>query len=120
MPANTLEPGSGSAGKWGYQPMPTETHRQEKSIESDDAHRLLAEWPRRAVLEELRDGPLTIAELAVRLADRDDGPAQADPDDIHVALRHKHLPKLQKHNAIGETRDQYTRGLTANHLEGYR
>ena len=120
MPANTSEPGGGDAGKWGYQPMPTETRRHKKSIEPNDAYRLLAEWPRRAILDELRDGPLATAELAVRLARRDDAPAQADPDDIHVALCHMHLPILQKHNAVDETRGQYTRGSTAGHVEGYQ
>lgn len=100
--------------------MPTKTCQHKKSIAPDDAHRLLAEWSRRAVLDELRDNSLAAAELADRLAERDDAPAQTNSDDIHVALHHIHLPMLQKHDAIAETRGQYTRGSTAGQVETYR
>jgi hypothetical protein len=100
--------------------MPTERRNQEKSIEADNAYRLLSEWPRRAVLDELRDGPLASAELAARLARRDDAPAQADADDIHIALHHVHLPLLREHDVIDETRGRYTRGSTAGRVEAYR
>jgi len=100
--------------------MAANPRRHEKRIGPSDANRILAEWPRRAVLDELHGGPLASVELAGRLAERHDAPALANDRDIHIALYHVHLPMLQEYDAVTVIHGQYRRGPTAGLLEGYR
>jgi len=100
--------------------MSTHTRRQEKRIAPKTAHELLAQWPRRATLDELDGSTLSSAELADRLAHRDDAPEKANAEDIAIALHHVHLPKLREHSAVIESHGTYQLGPTAGQLEDYR
>lgn len=72
-------------------------------LTESDIFVLLAKRHRRHLLEILResDTPLTGDELAARIADRDlEDPTVEDRDAVHVALYHRHLPKLEAADAV--------------------
>lgn len=64
---------------------------------------LLAKRHRRQLLKILRESetPLTSAELASRIADRDfDNPTVEDRETVHVTLHHSHLPQLAEADVV--------------------
>ena len=91
------------------------------AITSNTAHDILRQWPRRAVLEELSDvGGLSTAELADRLAHREDAPELGSPKNIHISLHHVHLPKLTGCGVVREVGGNYQRTPAANTVEEHR
>lgn len=77
-----------------------------QTISTDEALKLVADQRRRAVLEHLMnngDQPVSVEELADRIADSDSPRTGSDGEyvaGIRVGLHHTHLPKLDAHGII--------------------
>lgn len=79
-----------------------------RSISTGDLLRLFADEDRRRVvshLAETADGSATVADLAVAL--ETDPPASgASPQEMAVALHHRHLPKLDAAGVVAYDADE--------------